>query len=87
MLQHCSLKKKKELEETEKVTHAACLAECYFNTNVEILLCAQTLFFRVDKKKTLEEFCIYFTGDDKYVNCLQITSALVKSRCRLSLDC
>lgn len=38
-------------------------------------------------KKKLEESCIYFTGDDKYVNCLQITSALVKSRCRLSLDC
>lgn len=75
-----------ELEETEKVTHAARLTECYFNTNVEILLCAQTLFFRVDKKN-LKEFCIYFPGDDKYVNCLQITSVLVKSRCRLSLDC
>lgn len=34
------------------------------------------------KKKNLEEFCICFTGDDKYVNCLQITSVLVKSRCR-----
>lgn len=45
-------KKKMKLEETEKVTHAARLTECYFNTNVEILLCAQTLFFRVDKKKT-----------------------------------
>lgn len=51
MLQHCSLKKKMKLEETEKVTHAARFTECYFNTNVEILLCAQTLFFRVDKKK------------------------------------
>lgn len=43
--------KKKELEENKKMTHAACLTECYFNTNGEILLCAQTLFFKVDKKK------------------------------------
>lgn len=71
-----------KLEKTEKLTHATFFIEYYFNANVNILFYVWHFSLGCIKKKKTEGFCICFTGDDKYVNCLQITSVLVKSRCR-----